>query len=816
MILGTIFPIGLAGCLGGNDASTRLERPEPTMSLDEAIRLVRQKRHEEAIEALLPYVSMPKPETRALVAYGRALIGVNRHTRAIWSFQRVLERPDAPPDAPHAYGAALVFGGDEFAAIDFATAHLEKEPDDVWMLDIRAQAYEAAMDFERAVEDLEIVQAERPNNPRPLERLLNLLIQIEDWDSARQRMNELREMLVETGAEGDARVSFCVSAAKFEQERGELEAAEAELRGCLEEFPAEPPLVFALEELLDESGRVDEATALIEGLSEAFPKRQLIRQGHAARLARLGRLDEADALLRETAETDGHYNSWLALANLRLSLDDLDGTVEALDRAVEAAMETPADDPGLDWGRMNPPSRFGIGDVYVRAGHFERAERLIASLMEDEPAMALLLRGRMKLEQGDPRGALDDYQEAFVTFPSNPAARYLAGRAAVELGEFDLALDLYQDALRSDPAATDAGLVLAQMLLAEGRINWALDALSFQMSRAGADPKVARVMARAAATGGAHQFAEGLRAEMAKNAQWAGIALAEQARDVAALKGPGKALAYLEQSESLDEPTHYEAFWAWVRLAKMEGREEEARRREAAYHARHADKAAGWIVRGRLHFEDDEPDAAVEALRKAVELNPLDPTIHRELGLALVVAGRVDDGVAELDRAADLDPQDPEAPFHAVMALYDAERYEEATARIDAMLIPHPWHGRAALIAFDIERALGRENSERAYEMARRAARYSKACGPRAHLAYARQALRRGETKTALSAFEKTILAAYDVANARHGAAQALAALGRSEEAIAQLELALSSPELDEPVAARVLLEELESGRAQG
>ncbi|NEO27401.1 MAG: nucleoside monophosphate kinase [Kamptonema sp. SIO4C4] len=74
------------------------------------------------------------------------------------------------------------------------------------------------------------------------------------------------------------------------------------------------------------------------------------------------------------------------------------------------------------------------------------------------------------------------------------------------------------------------------MLLAEGRVTWALDALSFQIARAGADPYVQRLMARAAAAGSLPKLAEGLREELAKQPEWTGIARADQARDVAKLR----------------------------------------------------------------------------------------------------------------------------------------------------------------------------------------------------------------------------------------------------------------------------------------
>lgn len=775
--------------------------------------LVGANRFDEAVDALRPFVSVPTPETRDLVVYARALMGAQRQSLAVWPLQRVIERPDAPPIASQLYVAALLHGGAGLEAVVEAKRLLESDPENWPVRELLAQAHESVMDLESAVDEIEILVSEAPEQARLVERLLNLLIKIEDWDSARARILDLKRLLERDGVSDSARAIFCATSARFDKDRGDLEASERALRACLERHPDDPNIIFSLAEHLDETDRVDEATALVEERAVAYPGRQLIRQGLASRYVRLDRSAEADALLLETAIALGQTNSWLALANLRLSAEDLPGTAEAVDRAVEVAMGIPASDPALPWAKMTPDSRFGIGDVYVRAGQFDRAERIIESLA-DEPAMALLLRARLRLEQGNPAAALDDYQEAFKTFPSNPAARYLAGRAAIEIGEFDLALDLYQDALRSDSTATDAGLVLAQMLLAEGRVNWAIDTLGFYLAAQPDEPHAIRILARAAAAAGMHGFAQNSRATLATNLDWAGIALADAARDIAQLRGAEAGRDYLAESPQLEEPTHFEAFSAWIGFASAVGEKQTARAREEAYHKRLPDAAGAWIVRSRLLFDDGKRAEAIEAMRHAIELNPILPTAHAELGEMLLLEGRVDEALVSFDRARDLDPLDARASISAANGLYEAGRFEEAAERLRVLLINHPWHGRAALLLVDIARKSDAVDAETAYRMAKQAARFAGNSGPRAHLELARMELARGDAEAARRGFESTIKSKFDVANARYGLAQSFTALGQRSEAIEQLELALASPELEDTVAASVLLEELKSGEA--
>ena len=785
----------------------------PTMSIDEAKVLLSEERWEEATDALRPYVSQPKPDSEILMMYARALVGSERHTLAVWSLQRLVEREDAPPVARHRYVAALAQGGDEHEAIRYASEVLDENPENLRLLDLRSRAYEKVLNFEAALEDAEAIAAETPERARVVERVLNLLIKVEDWDGARERIDELRSLLERDGVSPGTKAIFCATTSQFERDRENQEAAEKQLRDCLEVSPGQPPLVFALSDLLDVQGRVEEATKFVEGVVETFPNHQLLRDRLAARYAQLGEDEKADATLVETAELLGNMSSWLSLANLRASLGDLEGAVVALDSAVEIAVGQPPADADFDWSRLTPDSRFGIGDIYVRAKRYDRSHRIIESLTE-EPAMALLLGARIKLDEGDPAAALADYQEAFKTFPSNPAARYLAGRAAVEVNEFDLAIDLYQDALRSDAAGTDAGLVLGQMLIAEGRFSYAIDTLGFFLVGHPHEPHAIRAMGQAGSAAGMLGFAEKVRLSMAPDSDWLGLVIADHAADIAKLSSPAAAIAYLESSSKLDDPKNFEAFSAWIALAKIV-KSEQVESRIATYLTDHKDTNGASMIASRVHYEAGENDEALTALDRAIELNPLLPFGHAERGKLLVEADRLEEALESFDRARELDPLDARAWFSSAEALADAGRQEEAAVRLRELLIDHPWHARAALMLVDLHAEHGVIDDELAYSMARRAARYVGLVGPRAHLVLAGIELERGEAEDAARRFKMMIDAQYEVQTAALGLARSFAAMDRQDDAIEQLELILgASPNEEDAAVAQALLDQLKSGGA--
>jgi len=782
------------------------------MSFEDARGLLADRKFDDAVLALRPFASVPEPETEALFAYARALLGSSRQSLAVWPLQRLIERPDARPVVQRLYVSALLHGGADLESVREATRLLDENPDARGVRLLRAQGYEAILDLESAVEDMEILADELPGEARPVEQLLNLLIKIEDWDSAGERILELRELLQRDGVTPATRAIFCATAARFERQHGETDAAEAQLRTCLEESPADTSLVFSLVELLDQTDRVSEATAFLEAVAVLAPLRPTIQQGLAARYTILDRYDDADALLLATARRIAKPAAWLALADLRLLRGELARAVEAVDQAVELATGFRSDDPALDWSRMTPESRFGLADVYIRAGKFEAADRIIETF-EDEPAFGLLLRARARLERGDPVGALADYQEAFRGYPSNPAGRYLAGRAALEVGEFDIATEMYQDALRSDSTATDAGLVLAQMLIAEGRTNRAADVLGFYLVANTDEPHGIRLLARAGAGSGRHVWAESVRAKLSQNPEWTGIALADQAKDIAFMRGPEAAKEYLEKSPSLEDPANFEAISAWVAYADAAGEQRVARERASALTKQHPDSAGSWIVWSRIQYQDGNRQDAIEAIRQAIELNPTIATASAELGKMLLVDGQIDEAIAAFDHAVEVDPLDARAAISAAKGLLDVGRVEEAEARLRDILIRHPWHGRAALMLVELSRdrdGQGRAGvDEWTYQLARRAARYAGVSGPRAHFVLAEIELERGNAEEAAGRFEMAIRSKYQIADAQYGMAQAFVALDRPGEARVILEAALTSEDLTEPMAALALLEEL-------
>jgi TolB-like protein len=101
----------------------------------------------------------------------------------------------------------------------------------------------------------------------------------------------------------------------------------------------------------------------------------------------------------------------------------------------------------------------------------------------------------------------------------------------------------------------------------------------------------------------------------------------------------------------------------------------------------------GYVFRALGCSVQGNPEGAITALRRAVELNPSLPVARSLLGQFLGIAGRTEEGLRELDHAILLSPRDPQLwSFHAgKQIVYSvAGRYEESRAASEQALEVDP------------------------------------------------------------------------------------------------------------------------------
>ena len=89
--------------------------------------------------------------------------------------------------------------------------------------------------------------------------------------------------------------------------------------------------------------------------------------------------------------------------------------------------------------------------------------------------------------------------------------------------------------------------------------------------------------------------------------------------------------------------------------------------------------AETWFEQG-VELEEEDPDGAIDAYRRALDLEPDLPEIWLNLGRLLHERGELAEAERCYRQAVEIDPEEPVSFFDLGVALQDQERFEEAAA----------------------------------------------------------------------------------------------------------------------------------------
>jgi len=104
-----------------------------------------------------------------------------------------------------------------------------------------------------------------------------------------------------------------------------------------------------------------------------------------------------------------------------------------------------------------------------------------------------------------------------------------------------------------------------------------------------------------------------------------------------------------------------------------------------------------WYARGLRAYRREQPDRALAAWRRAVEIVPWHPSVHYNLGVLHAKAGRLDDAIAEYERAVELNPRLTKAYFNLGNACMAREEYRRAARAYEAATNTPRGHARSHL-----------------------------------------------------------------------------------------------------------------------
>ncbi|BCB90578.1 tetratricopeptide repeat protein [Phytohabitans suffuscus] len=526
----------------------------------------------------------------------------------------------------------------------------------------------------------------------------------------------------------------------------------------------------------------------------------------------LGRVEDALAdLVRATRLEPDEAGGYLTLADVYVRTRRFGPAFAALDKAVALAP-----DAAITWENRSA-AHLAAGDLAAAVADLDKAVEVAPRRLR-----SLLLRADAHLEADDFAAALADADRATALDPTNATAQLTRSGALRLVGRTDEALAALDAAAHDLPPATVAvnrGLAM----MAAG----ALDAAFAELDRAVAlepDFTWARVVR-------AESYLNVGRAEEALAD--ADAVLAVQPGDAAALVARASAVGLLGRiDEALADFARALAAGARegsVRFARGQVLEANDRHDEALADFEHILRERPSSVdarrsRSRILYAGQRYEEAVEEWTALLATAPNDVDALANRGLAAWSSGLADEALADWGRALELDPADAWVRLQRARLLWQLDRNEEAVADADLLIAAAPGNGEARFLRAEALRDLGRDaDVARAYDDAlaagipahevhlRRAEslrRVGDLAGALADLVQAARErpeetwirLEAGHLRRQLDRDEETIADADAVLAAEPGnldarllRADALVALGRAEEAIAEYGVAVDA-----------------------
>ena len=648
--------------------------------------------------------------------YGLALVRTGQPSLAIWSLRRAMEDPQWLDPAARELAQSAVSTSNPDAGIDAMNQLLEKKPDDVDALVLRARAkIESRRDYEGALADAERAIAIDPDHSDALVMHAVALLMLARADEAEQALKDLEARAVDVDLGLDVGARFCVARAMFEQAKERFDPAEAMYEKCLADFPADGTVVNQSIAFFDEREKPERSLAILQKVVDADPLASAARVELSQRLESAGKRDEAEKVLRDgttVRDTELASVAWVDLANLFASRGDLATSADALGHAMEKMR-----DP-------RPELVYQYADTLVMVGRIAEAREVAKKLTV--PAHRELLEARALMQEGHLKEALAHFDEGLRLWPDNAVARYYAARTAERLGDLARAIDDYRYSIRAGVAQTDARYRLARLHEAARTYDVAVGVARHSTTEVPPDPEAELVALRILARLGRLNDVQALVIGYSQDPERWGRAVAAMAQGVRASRGASEAAHFVRSAHGLDlaDPRNADALAELVSALCESGDAAGAVKDADAAIAKHDDVARFHALRGQALAAAGKKDAARAAYERALALDAkCGPAL---LGLARleVAEGHPDAALARYADAVaaqgDVDLGDPAPRREWAELLLAQGRKEEAIARLEDLLLHDPYDGGAAA-RLALLRAEREEMRDEALSLAKRA-----------------------------------------------------------------------------------------------
>jgi putative PEP-CTERM system TPR-repeat lipoprotein len=509
LLLGGLIKFSTGQYAQANDMLTRYVRAQPQNTAAKrllALVHLRQGEPESAVELLEPLVQEHPDDAAALQLLASGYMRTARYDEAAKIFEQI-ERSGNPAVVQQARTALTLLGpslgigeipagdvpsgeapagesaGAETAARQAALPEGELlQPDDLSRRILLVLDYLRTRDFDAALEEVERLKSQHPDNPVVLNIEGGVHVARGDEETARQRFEEALAINPDF-------LSALSNLDRLDLRAGNPEAVENRMRDRLERNPKDERMTLRLAEFLLSQGRPDETYELLESARAAMPDSRAVRRALIISYLRNGQREPVVPVARELAEMALDDAETIAFAagalfdagasaesaelfqtaaalqpdseRLQLALADALYAADRKDEARQVLIDLQAKDPG------NAAAAAGLINFAMSEERPEEALRIADRLKADNAVAAAQLKSDVLMRLGRTGEAVSVLTQAFQENPVSSLAidLFLARRSA---GEMDAAVANLKDWVESHEDDHSARLALASALLETG------------------------------------------------------------------------------------------------------------------------------------------------------------------------------------------------------------------------------------------------------------------------------------------------------------------------------------------------------------
>lgn len=442
--------------------------------------------HSDRAETLLRRVLASNPDDgEALSLMSAVHLERGDSAAAVDQLQRLASlQPEDP--APRASLADLLMrAGEREQALGELRAAIERAPDDSGLLISLAVELLQGGEFDSALAELETLRADQPGEPLP--RTLTAAGYI-----GKGELGRAREFLLEALEVAPGNPAASLTLAQLSLQAGDTEAARRQLEESLAHHSGDPRVSLRLAQLEAEAGNLDAMQTVLERSIERHPEelapRVVLARYHLGRDEPRRALTLLEPVLEGPASENPEVLEVLANAQIAAGLRaEAVTTTRSLAKYAPDSADTrfglgniferagsPADARGeymaaLELEPNHPLSLQSLGALELREGRIDEAMEL-ARRMQGSAGIAgpgYLLEGRAHTAAGRHNEAVSALHAAYELTPS-PETAVTLGLALQQTDRTPEAADMLQARLAQHPDETAVRLVLAQALLSIG------------------------------------------------------------------------------------------------------------------------------------------------------------------------------------------------------------------------------------------------------------------------------------------------------------------------------------------------------------